>query len=202
MIERLSGTLLEADEGRVLLDVQGVGFRVRVPALTSARLPQVGNEASLMVRTLLHREEAVVLYGFASKDEAELFDRLRAVSGVGPGVALNLLALSPSRLREGIRERDVDLLRAAPGVGAKLARRLITELAEALPDEESSDLAPEPELRDPLREQLVSAFLRLQFSDRRRIEEVVDGVRREMPEAELQDLFTAALGRLSARGGS
>ena len=201
MIERLAGRLLEIDEGDVLLDVQGIGFRLHVSAATAARLPVAGASASLVVRMLLHREEAVHLYGFAEGEEAALFDRLRGVSGVGPSVALNLLSLTVPRLRQAIRDKDVKPLRAAPGVGPKLARRLITELAEALPDEESAP-APAKEVRDPVREQLVSAFANLQFTDRRRIEEVVQSVRTEMPDAALQDLFKAALSRLSTRGSA
>lgn len=204
MIERLRGRLLSVGEGRILIEVHGVGFRLQVSNATAARLPEAGVEAALVVRTLLHREEAVLLYGFADEEEADLFDRLRAVSGVGPGVALNLLALTVPRLRQGIREREVKLLQAAPGVGAKLARRLITELAEALPDETISARGqrPEPESDPtaPLRAQLVSAFQNLQFSDRRRIEEVVAEVVREAPDEEPQHLFKAALQRLSPRG--
>ena len=200
MIECLRGALLEVAEGRILLEVRGVGFRVHVSTATSARLPGVGEEVRVVARMLLHREEAVVLYGFATDDEAELFDRLRAVSGVGPAVALHLLALSPGRLRRAIRDKDVKPLQAAPGVGPKLARRLITELADALPDDETPATAAAPAPPDPRRDQLVSAFTNLQFSDRRRVEEVVEGVVREMPDAALQDLFRAALGRLSARG--
>ena len=200
MIEQLRGRLLRTAEGRILLDVSGVGFRVRVPGGTVGRLPGPGQEASLVIRLLPHREEALVLYGFSSQDEAEVFDRLRAVSGVGPGVALNLLSLSVPRIRQAIRDKDLKLLRAAPGVGLKLARRIITELAEALPPDEGPARAAEPASPDPVREQLVSAFANLQFSDRRRIEEVVTEVLREEPEAALQDLFKAALLRLSARG--
>lgn len=204
MIERLRGRLLSVGEGRVLLEVHGVGFRLQVSTATVSRLPPPGGESSLVVRTLLHREEAVLLYGFADEEEADLFDRLRAVSGVGPGVALNLLALTGPRLRQGIRERDVKVLQAAPGVGAKLARRLITELAEALPDEDlpAPGRRPDPESdrSAPLRAQLVTAFQNLQFPDRRRIEEVVGEVVRESPDEEPQQLFKAALKRLSSRG--
>ena len=149
MIERLRGALLEVAEGRILLEVRGVGFRVHVSTATSARLPGVGEEVRVVARMLLHREEAVVLYGFATTDEAELFDRLRAVSGVGPAVALHLLALSPVRLRRAIRDKDVKPLQAAPCVGPKLARRLITELADALPDDETPATAAAPAPPDP-----------------------------------------------------
>ncbi len=199
MIERLAGRLLETGEGYVLLDVHGIGFRLQISTGTASRLGVAGDEVSLTVRMLLHREQAVQLYGFRESEEAVLFDQLRGVSGVGPSVALNLLSLSVPRLRQAIRAKEVKLLQAAPGVGAKLARRLITELAEALPEEESA-ASPAGPARDPVREQLVTAFANLQFTDRRRIEEVVHSVRAEMPDADLRDLFKVALSRLSARG--
>ncbi|MCY3744735.1 MAG: Holliday junction ATP-dependent DNA helicase RuvA [Acidobacteria bacterium] len=198
MIERLVGRLLDTGEGQVLLDVGGIGFRLQVPTGTASRLPAPGDEVRLTVRMLLHREETVQLYGFGSREEAVLFDQLRGVNGVGPSVALNLLSLSVPRLRQAIRDKEVKFLQGAPGVGAKLARRLITELAEALPDDESD--APPPAPRDPVHEQLVTAFANLQFTDRRRIEEVVQSVRAEKPDAEVQELFKAALSRLTSRG--
>ncbi|MDE2661199.1 MAG: Holliday junction ATP-dependent DNA helicase RuvA [Acidobacteriota bacterium] len=197
MIERLAGRLVEAREGDVLIDVGGIGFRLQVSTGTASRLPASGEEVRLTVRMLLHREETVQLYGFGSGEEARLFDQLRGVNGVGPSVALNLLSLSVPRLRQAIRDKEVKFLQGAPGVGAKLARRLITELAEALPDDESD--APPPAPRDPVHEQLVTAFANLQFTDRRRVEEVVQSVRAEKPDAELQELFKAALSRLSSR---
>lgn len=198
MIERLAGRLLETGEGDALIDVGGIGFRLQVSSGTASRLPPPGDEVRLTVRMLLHREETVQLYGFGSREEARLFDQLRGVNGVGPSVALNLLSLSVSRLRQAIRDKEVKFLQGAPGVGAKLARRLITELAEALPDDESD--APPPAPRDPVHDQLVTAFVNLQFTDRRRIEEVVQSVRAERPDAELQEVFKAALSRMSSRG--
>ena len=199
MIERLAGRLLATGEGHVVLDVHGIGFRLQVSTGTASRLGVPGDEISLTVRMLLHREETVQLYGFRETEEAALFDQLRGVSGVGPSVALNLLSLSVPRLRQAIRDKEVKMLQAAPGVGAKLARRLITELADALPEEESP-AAPAVGARDPVHEALVTAFTNLQFTDRRRIDEVVQSVRAEKPDADLQDLFKAALSRLSARG--
>ncbi len=198
MIERLAGRLLETGDGDVLIDVGGIGFRLQVSSGTASRLPAPGDEVRLTVRMLLHREETVQLFGFGSREEARLFDQLRGVNGVGPSVALNLLSLSVSRLRQAIRDKEVKFLQGAPGVGAKLARRLITELAEALPDDESA--APPAAPRDPVHDQLVTAFTNLQFTDRRRIEEVVESVRAEKPDAALQEVFKAALSRLTSRG--
>ncbi len=198
MIERLAGRLLETGDGCVLVDVQGIGFRLQVSTGTASRLGGPGDAVSLTVRMLLHRDEAVQLFGFAESEEAAFFDQLRGVSGVGPAVALNILSLSVPRLRQAIRDKEVKLLQTAPGVGAKLARRLITELAEALPEEPATP-APAAAPRDPVHDQLITAFANLQFTDRRRVEEVVTAVRTEMPDADLQVLFKAALGRLSAR---
>ena len=200
MIERLAGRLLETGDGHVLLDVGGIGFRLQVSTGTASRVGAPGEEVALTVRMLLHREETVQLFGFGTREEALLFDQLRGVSGVGPAVALHLLALTVPRLRQAIRDKEVKVLQGAPGVGAKLARRLITELAEALPDDE--DDAPPPAPRDPVHEQLVTAFANLQFTDRRRVEEVVQSVRAEMPDAAMQELFKAALSRLSSRGSA
>lgn len=203
MIERLRGILLRAAPERVLLEVQGVGFGVHVSTATAARLPAPGSEATLVVRTLLPRGEDLVLYGFSTDEEADLFDRLCGISGVGPAVALRLLSLPTSRLREAIRSREVKLLQEAPGVGAKLARRIITELAEALPPAEEETGTPAGGASgDPEREQLVSAFLGLQFSDRRRVEEVVDAVIAEHPETSMEARFREAIARLSPRGRS
>lgn len=201
MIERLRGTLLRAAPERVLLEVQGVGFGVQVSTATAARLPAPGGEATLVVRTLLPRGEDLVLYGFSTDEEADLFDRLCGISGVGPAVALRLLSLSTSRLREAIRSREVKWLQEAPGVGAKLARRIITELAEALPpaEDETTTAAGGPP-GDPERERLISAFVGLQFSDRRRVEEVVDAVIADRPDASLETRFREAIARLSPRG--
>lgn len=206
MIERLRGSVIEKPGGSVLLEVGGLGFRVQISAGAETALPPVGAEAVLFARTVVHRDDGFVLYGFSSAEEGEWFDRLRGVSGVGPAVALNLLALTPARLHEAIREKDVKRLMTAPGVGGRIARRLITELAGSLPEDlaeapDAGTKAPPPE-EERRRRDLVSAFLNLQFQDRRRIEEVVASVLAEDPEAPFEAQFRAALGAMAPRGGS
>ncbi len=203
MIERLRGAVIERSDGSIVLEVGGVGFRVRVSAGATGALPPVGGEASLVIRTLVHREDGFVLYGFANAREAGMFDRLRGVSGVGPAVALSLLGLTPGGLREAIVQKEVKRLTAVPGVGLRIARRVITELAESLPDDLGG--APTPAASSPddvRRKELVSAFLNLQFSDRRQIEDVVAAVLSEDPEADFASHFRAAITRLSPRSGS
>ena len=199
MIERLRGRVALVAPERALVDVHGVGFGVHVSTATASRLPPPGEEVTLVVRTLLPRGEDLVLYGFSTDEEASLFDRLCAVSGVGPAVALRLLAITPARLTEAIRAREVKPLRQAPGVGAKIARRIITELAEALPPPEEP-AAPAARAADPQREGLITAFSNLQFHDRRRVEEAVDAVIAELPDETMEGRFRAALARLAPRG--
>ncbi len=197
MIESLSGTVRRVAEGGLSLEVGGVGFALRASAATVAGLPPVGSPATLATRLLTPREDAPALYGFATEEEAGLFDQIRSISGVGPAVALQLLAIGASTLREGVRSRDVKLLCAARGVGPKLARRLIAELADALPE---PDEAPAGKAADPERERLVSAFLNLQFADRRRVEAVADEIVAAMPDADLASRLRVGLSKLTGRG--
>ncbi len=197
MIESLAGTLRLVDGDRVTLETGGVGFSVRVSAATLASLPPSGAPVTLRIRMLMPRDEAILLFGFATPEEADLFDRIRAVSGVGPAVALKLLSLSVAHLRKAIRSRDVKALCAAPGVGNRLARRLITELADALPDPEAAEAGGAV---DAERQQLISAFVGLQFTDRRRIESLVDDLMAEMPDADLASRLRVGLGKLTGRG--
>lgn len=124
----------------VTLDVGGIGYRIEVPLPVRAQLPAVGEEC-LLHTSLQVREDAMSLYGFAHPDELALFELLMTVSGIGPKVALALLsALRADELRRAIVLADHKALQAAPGVGKKLAQRLVLELKDKLgaPD----DLAP------------------------------------------------------------
>lgn len=200
MIERLRGRVARVAPERALVDVHGVGFGVHVSTATASRLPPPGEEVTLVVRTLLPRGEDLVLYGFSTEEEAGLFDRLCAISGVGPAVALRLLAITPARLTEAIRAREVKPLQQAPGVGAKIARRIITELAEALPPPEETAGAAARAAADPERDGLVAALSNLQFTDRRRVEEAVDAAIADLPDEAMETRFRAALARLAPRG--
>ena len=131
MIVQLTGTLLEALPSRVVLDVGGVGFELGVSATTAAQLPPVGESGvSLHVRMIV-REDAMELYGFASRDERALFDQLRAISGVGPKLALSVLStFSPAALAQVVTSQDAGRMAQVPGVGRKKASRLIVELSD------------------------------------------------------------------------
>ncbi len=128
MIATLEGRLDARLDEAVIVNVNGVGFRVRVPAPTLADLGAVGSEVHLF--THLHvREDDLSLYGFASDNELRLFEILLTVSGIGPKVALSVLSnASPDSLRLAIAQGNLEALTAIPGIGKKMAQRLVLEL--------------------------------------------------------------------------
>lgn len=133
MIRGLRGTLMSKRPGEVLVDVQGVIFRVQTSATTLQELGDPGEPISLVTH-LMVREEELAFYGFATETELELFLSLLGVSGVGPRGALSVLSLAPpERIAEWIRKEQVDQLARAPGVGRKTASRIVLELRGRLP---------------------------------------------------------------------
>jgi holliday junction DNA helicase RuvA len=132
MIAFLSGRVVRKAAGFALLEVGGVGYRLLMSTTSLSALPAEGDE--VVVHTHLHvREDELTLYGFESEEERELFERLIAISGVGPKVALAVLSsLQPDALRGAVGRDDVTLLSSVPGVGKKTAQRLILELKDKL----------------------------------------------------------------------
>lgn len=128
MISRLRGQLVEKDAEGAVLDVGGVGYRVSVSAGTMNDLPPVGEDCVLHTRMVV-REDAMLLFGFATRDERASFDALTAVSKVGPKLALSVLStLSPPEISEAVARGDVVKLSSVPGLGRKTAERLVLEL--------------------------------------------------------------------------
>jgi Holliday junction DNA helicase RuvA len=135
MIATLDGTLEYRGNDSVIINVGGIGFRVYVPSSTLSQLGAVKGRVSLY--THLHlREDNISLYGFASNEELALFKNLISVSGIGPKLALVLLsAFKPGQLVMAITSGDTDLLSQAPGIGKKMASRLVVELKGKLEKE-------------------------------------------------------------------
>jgi Holliday junction DNA helicase RuvA len=128
MIGRLSGTLIEKLPPQVVLDVNGVGYEVDVPMSTFYQLPHLNEKATLYTH-LAVREDAHLLYGFASKAERETFRSLIKVSGIGAKIALAILSgMTADELAIAIASEDIKRLSAVPGIGKKTAERLVLEL--------------------------------------------------------------------------
>lgn len=132
MIGRLTGKIARRHPQEVLLDVGGVGYKVAIPLSTFMSLPADGEPAALEIYTLV-RDDAILLYGFGTLGEKDLFEALLSVSGVGPKVALAILSgLPPEEAARLIEAGDAAGLRAIPGVGRKLAERVVLELKDKI----------------------------------------------------------------------
>ncbi len=130
MISLLRGILAHVGPDWVLVETGGVGFRILVPGPTRSRLPGPGGPVTL--HTHLHvREDALVLFGFATREELETFELLLTVTGVGPKVAMGALSgISPDDLLRAVAFQDEEVLKSLPGVGKKTAQRIILELKD------------------------------------------------------------------------
>ncbi len=140
MIGKLTGTLLEKNPPQILIDCHGVGYEVGVPMSTFYNLPNVGEAVALLTHFVV-REDAQILYGFATATEREAFRQLIKVTGVGPRMALGLLSgLTVAELAHAVTAQEVARLVKVPGVGKKTAERLLLELKGKL----GADLGPLP----------------------------------------------------------
>jgi Holliday junction DNA helicase RuvA len=129
MIALLRGTLAYKSSDHVVIDVGGVGYRLFIPLSTFYSLPETG-DVSLFTHTHV-REDALLLYGFLSMEEKELFGILISISGVGPKLAVNILSHIPAKdLKRAIASGDIKRLSSLPGIGKKTAERLVLELKD------------------------------------------------------------------------
>jgi Holliday junction DNA helicase RuvA len=194
MIGHLRGTLVEKTPSRLIVDVGGVGYEVLVPLSTFYALGEAG--APVTLRTHTHvREDVLALYGFITRLEQDLFERLIAINGVGPKLALAVLSgIEPGELIRAVRLHDVARLTAIPGVGKKTAERIGLELKDRLPVSlQAVDPAPaasSPE--DQLRDDLLSALINLGYQ-RAVSEKAVEKVLQERPEGRFEDALKAVL---------
>ena len=164
MIAFLKGALAEKTANRLIIDVNGVGYDVLVPLSTFYVVGDIGAAVALRIHTHV-REDTIALYGFATRAEHDLFERLIAINGVGPKLALAVLSgIEPAELVRAVRSQDVARLTAIPGVGKKTAERIGLELKDRLPASLTVDTAPAPAAQaDQLRDDLLSALINLGY---------------------------------------
>ena len=142
MIGRLSGKLIEKNPPSLMLDVHGVGYEIDAPMSTFYKLPAIGADVGLFTH-LLVREDAQLLYGFATASERSVFSLLLKVNGVGAKVALAIQSgLSAEELANCIANKDVAALVRVPGIGKKTAERVLLDLKDKLDAFAGSDANP------------------------------------------------------------
>ncbi len=164
MIGKLTGTLLEKNPPEVLVDCHGVGYEVQVTMSTFYNLPQVGQPISLLTHFIV-REDAQLLYGFATAHERQTFRQLIKISGVGPRMALSLLSgLSIEELAQAVATQDTGRLVKVPGIGKKPAERLLLELKGKLGDAVVG--TPGAPVQSDAQADILQALLALGYSDK------------------------------------
>ena len=192
MIAHLRGRLFSKQPGQAIVEAGGVGYDVTISVPTFTALPKEGGDVALYVYTHV-REDTLALYGFLDRNEKRLFERLITVSGVGPKLAVTILSgLNPERTVEAIRAQDHATLTRIPGVGKKLAERLVVELKEKL--EDLAAAAPAARPLAPAAEDVLSALVNLGYqrpAAQKAIETAVE--KNKAAGEDFDELFRAAL---------
>lgn len=164
MIGRIRGTLLEKNPPEILVDVHGIGYELNVPMSTFYNLPDVGQEVTLLTHFIV-REDAQLLYGFATAKERAAFRQLIKISGIGARIALAVLSgMTVDALAQAVSKQESALLTRVPGIGKKTAERLVLELKGKISaDLDGVTLAATP---GDNRADVVAALVALRYSDR------------------------------------
>jgi Holliday junction DNA helicase RuvA len=199
MIAFLRGTVIEKQPQRLVLDVNGVGYEVLVPVSTYFDAAEPGSQTPVTLHVHTHvREDALQLFGFASRFELDIFTRLIGISGIGPKLALAVLSgIEPAELVRAVRAQNIARLTSIPGVGKKTAERIALELKDRLPDAfGSADPAPLSP-NEQVRADLMSALANLGYP-RPAAEKAADAVLRDASAAHtLETALRAALRELT-----
>jgi Holliday junction DNA helicase RuvA len=198
VIAQVRGRLLRKEPQEAVVDVGGVGYRVTIPLSTFYRIGEPGDEVTLLTHTHV-REDALALFGFLTAAEQALFERLIAVSGVGPKLAVSILSgIEAPDLVAALRASDVARLTRIPGVGKKTAERLVLELKDKVQGlAATEDAAPAGPVASA-REDLVSALVHLGYS-RPEAERGVDRALKEDGTGRFEELLRRSLRILSGR---
>jgi holliday junction DNA helicase RuvA len=196
VIAHISGTLAQKVPGEIVVDVNGIGYQVFIPLNVFYRLPDIGAPINLQIHTHV-REDALQLFGFRDAAEKQIFLLLTAVSGIGPRLALNILSgIASDDLARALKESDQVRLVAIPGVGRKLAERMIVELKDKLMAFSVESASSKPAYGDSqLMQDAVSALVNLGY----RKAEAENNVRTVLKRghASLEEVLKETLRRMS-----
>jgi Holliday junction DNA helicase RuvA len=192
MIAHLRGKLIFKQPGQAIVEAGGVGYDVAISVPTFTALPSVGAETALHIHTQVS-DDQIALFGFLEREEKRLFERLITVGGVGPKLAIKMLSgLSPERTVQAIRAQDHAQLTRIPGVGKKLAERLVVELKDKLDD---FAVAPSPQaVAGPAVDDVLSALVNLGYqrvASEKAIEQAI--AKEKALAADFDGLFRGAL---------
>jgi Holliday junction DNA helicase RuvA len=192
MIGYLKGKIISSKPTHILLDVNGVGYTIRISINTFERIS--GKETvSLYIHTNV-KEDAITLFGFYSEAEKEMFELLISINGVGPKSALSLLSgISTDDLKQAIITNNIERIVAVPGIGRKTAERLILELKNKVSEIKEEGIVP---AKPSLQKEAVSALTTLGYN-LTSSEKAVNKILSELPNCSLEDLIKRSLKELN-----
>ena len=193
MIHHLKGRLVEKNPTDIVVDCNGIGYRVHISLNTFAQLPE--SEQVFIYTHLQIREDAHTLYGFMDKTEREVFRQLISVSGVGASTARTMLSsLEPHQIMEAIVGNDVATVKSVKGIGMKTAQRVILDLKDKIVKIYGMDEVSVPQYNTN-REEALSALETLGYT-RKQSEKVIDRIMKEDPDATVETLIKLSLKKL------
>jgi Holliday junction DNA helicase RuvA len=194
MIAYLRGTLLAKHPNQAIVETHGVGYDVAISVPTFTEMPAAGLEVALHIHTHV-REDALSLYGFLRLAEKHLFEKLLAVSGIGPTLAIKILSGMPAdEMIAAIRGGDLVRLTRIPGIGRKTAERMVLELRDKLPPATAPEITAAP--ATPVEEDVISALVNLGYQ-RAAADKALLAARSSKSPHSFDVLFREALGFLS-----
>lgn len=193
MISFLKGNKVEIDVSKVVIDVNGVGYKVNISLRTFSKIKDLNN---LQIHTHLHvKEDAHTLYGFYNKRERNTFLSLISISGVGPSTAIVILSsLSADELKLAILDSDVNKIKSVKGIGLKTAERIILELKDKINIDEIEDIKLSNNIGNTIRDEALSALSSLGIS-KNVVEHHIDSILEANKDINLEDLIKEILKR-------
>ena len=193
MFDYLAGRVISCSSGNLVLDIGGVGFSIRVPLSTEIKLKQ--DTQAKVVISMVVREDSMKLYGFCTIGERELFEKLHAISGIGPVLALAILSGGTfEALRNAIMLEDLTYFKKIKGVGPKTAKRIILELKGSMPDLHGDEQSPQ--IATNLQQDAVAALVGLGIQHAHAVEIVEKSLKKLGVQTSLDELIRESLKEL------
>jgi Holliday junction DNA helicase RuvA len=207
MIARISGTLVYKYITHAIVDSQGVGYRIFIPLTTFYELPDIGESVTLNIHTHV-RQDAISLFGFYTQEERDMFQLMIAVSGIGPKLAINILSgISAGELIRAVNEGDLHRMVSIPGVGKKMAERVILELKDKVlklhKEERDLGTARAPaSTKELIKEDALSALVNLGYKSQAASEALEKVIKQYPEDITVEVLLKKTLRVLSGHAGA
>tara|TARA_Y100000739_G_C20575838_1_gene450208 strand:+ start:776 stop:1354 length:579 start_codon:yes stop_codon:yes gene_type:complete len=192
MITFLKGKLIEKNPTDIVLDVNGVGYRINISLNTFSK---IDDKENCFIYTYFHvKEDAQILYGFSNKEERSVFKLLISVSGIGPNTAQVIMSsMSPENLQRAVMTNDIESIKSVKGIGLKSAQRLILDLKDKISKISLQDSSSR--INNTIKDEALSALKMLGFA-RKNIETVIDKTLLDSEDITVEDLIKQVLNKM------